>query len=220
MELGWNLSQTAQSATTESIYRERIMYIRKPQKPERAKQKNLRSPKGSAQLSEFGAAIFLLFSCIVIPLIDLSIIPLRLGLGKSIVNHRVHQLAQSECLSEAFKAFSDGDFHSGLTAIGGFSTRSTQLALVATSVKNPSQSVKVNRPGALPLDWLPGGIKGPCIYRLDLTVDAEIEPLITARVPGLQIPGLTRPIPFLLREESTWENLGCDPSSGEFYVNR
>ncbi len=59
-------------------------------------------PKGSAQLSEFGAAIFLLFSCVVIPLIDVSIIPVRLGLGKSIVSHRVHQLAQSECLSEAF----------------------------------------------------------------------------------------------------------------------
>lgn len=78
----------------------------------------------------------------------------------------------------------------------------------------------VNRPGALPGDWLPGGIKGPCLYRLDLTVDAEIEPLITAHVPGVQIPGLTRPIPFHLHEECNWENLGCDPSSGEFFVNK
>ncbi len=185
-----------------------------------AKSNHLRSPSGSAQLSEFGAAIFLLFSCVVIPLIDLSIIPVRLGLGKSIVNHRVHQLAQSECLSEAFKSFQEGDFNTGLARIGGFNAKSTRLSLVATSVKNPDQSMIVNRPGALPGDWLPGGIKGPCLYRLDLTVDAEIEPLITARVPGVQIPGLTRPIPFHLREESNWENLGCDPSSGEFFVNK
>ncbi len=180
----------------------------------------LRSQQGSAQLSEFGAAIFLLFSCIVIPLLDLSIIPVRLGLGNSIVSHRVHQLAQSECLSDAFKSFREGDFHTGLTAIGGFNARSTELCLVATSVKNPDQSMKVSRPGALPGDWLPDGIKGPCLYRLDLTVDAEIEPLITARLPGLKIPGLTSPIPFHLREEANWENMGCDPSSGEFFVNK
>lgn len=179
-----------------------------------------RSAKGSAQLSEFGAAIFLLFSCVVIPLIDLSIIPVRLGLGKSIVNHRVHQLAQSECLSEAFKSFQDCEFQTGLAKIGGFNAKSTELTLIATSVKNPDQSMKVSRPGAIPRDWLPGGIKSPCLYRLDLTVDVEIEPLITARLPGVQVPGLTRPIPFHLREESSWENLGCDPSSGEFFVNQ
>ncbi len=180
----------------------------------------LRSATGSAQLSEFGAAIFLLFSCVVIPLIDVSIIPVRLGLGKSIVSHRVHQLAQSECLSEAFKSFQDCDFQTGLTKIGGFNTKSSELSLIATSVKNPDQSMKVSRPGSLSGDWLPGGIKGPCLYRLDLTVDAEIEPLITARLPGVQIPGLTCPIPFHLQEESSWENLGCDPSSGEFFVNK
>lgn len=180
----------------------------------------LRSQSGSAQLSEFGAAIFMLFFCIVIPLIDLSIIPVRLGLGKSIVNHRVHQLAQSECLSEAFKSFADGDFHSGLARIGGFNAKSTQLSLVATSVRNPAQSYAVSRAGAIPGDWLPGGPRGPCIYRLDLTVSAEIEPLITAHLPGVRIPGLTAAIPFQLHEESTWENLGCDPLSGEFFVNK
>lgn len=185
-----------------------------------ARKSGPRSQVGSAQLSEFGAAIFLLFSCIVIPLLDLSIIPVRLGLGKSIVSHRVHQLAQSECLSDAFKSFREGDFHSGLTSIGGFNAKSAELSLVATSVKNPDQSMKVNRPGSLPSDWLPDGIKGPCLYRLDLTVDAEIEPLITAKLPGVVIPGLTSPIPFHLREESNWENMGCDPSSGEFFVNK
>ncbi len=186
----------------------------------KARNKVMRSTKGSAQLSEFGAAIFLLFSCVVIPLIDISIIPVRLGLGKSIVSHRVHQLAQSECLSEAFRSFQECDFQTGLTKIGGFTTKSSELSLIATSVKNPDQSMKVIRPGALPGDWLPGGIKGPCLYRLDLAVEAEIEPLITARLPGVQIPGLTSPIPFHLREESSWENLGCDPSSGEFFVNK
>ncbi len=185
-----------------------------------ARNKVMRSPKGSAQLSEFGAAIFLLFSCVVIPLIDISIIPVRLGLGKSIVSHRVHQLAQSECLSEAFRSFQECDFQTSLTKIGGFNTKSSELSLIATSVKNPDQFMKVSRPGSLPGDWLPGGIKGPCLYRLDLAVEAEIEPLITARLPGVQIPGLTRPIPFHLREESSWENLGCDPSSGEFFVNK
>ncbi|MBX9953070.1 MAG: hypothetical protein K2Y39_28110 [Candidatus Obscuribacterales bacterium] len=179
-----------------------------------------RSQTGSSQLTEFGAAIFLLFSCIVIPLLDLSIVPVRLGLGKSIVSHRVHQLAQSECLSDAFKSLQESDFHNGLTKIGGFNAKTTQLLLVATSVRNPDVSLKVDRPGALPSDWLPGGNKGPCLYRLDLTVDAEIEPLITAKVPGVKIVGLTTPIPFHLREESNWENMGCDPMSGEFFVNK
>jgi hypothetical protein len=182
--------------------------------------RKLRSQAGSSQITEFGAAIFLLLSCIVIPLLDLSIVPVRLGLGKSIVSHRVHQLAQSECLSDAFKSLQESDFHTGLTRIGGFSAKSTQLSLVATSVKNPDQSMTVDRPGRLSTDWLPGGNKGPCLYRLDLTVDAEIEPLITAKVPGVQIPGLTRPIPFHLREESNWENMGCDPLSGEFFINK
>lgn len=184
------------------------------------KSRKRRSETGSSQLSEFGAAIFLLFSCVVIPLFDLSVVPVRLGLGKSIVNSRVHQLAQSECLSDAFKALQEGDFHNGLTKIGGFNAKSTQLSLIATSVKNPDQTMVVDRPGALSSDWLPGGNKGPCLYRLDLTVDAEIEPLITAKVPGVQIPGLTRAIPFHLREESNWENMGCDPLSGEFFINK
>ncbi len=179
-----------------------------------------RSQTGSSQLTEFGAAIFLLFSCIVIPLLDLSIVPVRLGLGKSIVNHRVHQLAQSECLSDAFKSLKESDFHNGLTKIGGFNAKTTKLSLVATSVRNPDISVKVDRPGALSSDWLPGGDKGPCLYRLDLSVDAEIEPLITANVPGVKIVGLTTPFPFSLREESNWENMGCDPLSGEFFVNK
>src|SRR5688572_5638413 len=128
----------------------------KSQKGLTARNKVMRSAKGSAQLSEFGAAIFLLFSCVVIPLIDISIIPVRLGLGKSIVSHRVHQLAQSECLSEAFRSFQECDFQTGLTRIGGFNTKSSELSLIATSVKNPDQSMKVIRPGALPGDWLPG----------------------------------------------------------------
>lgn len=180
----------------------------------------LRSARGSYQLNEFGAAVFLLFSVVVVPLIDFSVIPVRFALGKTIVNHKVHQLAQCETLSEAFKLLKQSEFETGLRKIGGFDANLVELSLHVSSIKNPDQFVAVSRPGALSSEWLPGGTRTPCLYRLTLKVDAKIEPLITARMPGISVPGLTDPIPFLLREECAWENLGCDPSTGEYFINK
>ena len=176
--------------------------------------------QGSAHLSEFGAALFLLISCIIIPLIDLAIIPVRWSLGKSMVSSRVHQLAQSETISEAFKAFQqDVSFPNKLQRIGGITVKSSHLSLTAASVRHAGEIKTINRAGALPRDWLPDGSRSPCIYQLDLTVSADVDPLITAPLPHLPIPGLTRPMSMQFHDVSAWENLGRDPSSGEFFMN-
>lgn len=180
-----------------------------------------RSQTGGFQVSEFGAALFLLVSCIVIPLIDLAVIPIRWGLGRSILSNQVNQLAQCDTLSQAFNEFAtDTTFKRQLSAIGGITLCSSQLSLSATSVRNPAEKIRVERSGALKSEWLPGGAKSPCVYQLDLVVNADISPLMLARLPSVNIPGLTQPLLIRLEETSAWENLARDPSSGEFYVNR
>jgi hypothetical protein len=179
----------------------------------------VRSTVGGYQLTEFAGALLILVSCIIIPLINLGIVPVRFGLGTSIVSTKVHQLAKSETLSQAFNAGQQSaSFADSLKRIGGIVVKSSQLLLTIESTKLKRTKV-VDRPGTIPKPWLPDGANGPCIYSLELNVDADVYPLVTAPVPHAAIPGLTRPISTQFHEVSTWENLGRDPATGEFFVN-
>lgn len=179
-----------------------------------------RDEKGSAHLSEFAAAIFLLLTCIVIPLIDLAAIPIRWALGRSIVAERVHNLAGSETLGAALEQFSqDRTLDKAMADIGGTTVQWSELTLTATSIRRPDQAVTVARSGMLPSEWLPDGARSPCAYQLGLTVRADIAPLIMVKIPNVNIPGLTRPLSIPFHDASSWENLGRDPLSGQFYVN-
>src|SRR5262249_22492783 len=134
-----------------------------------------------AHIGEFGAAFVLLIGLIVLPLLNMSVIPLRYGMGKSIVNNEVRHLAQCESFSEAIekeKATTSGV--QKLQEIGGVVVRSSELTLVIESTKKKGELKSFDRPKTISKEWLPEGAQSPCVYLLDLKVNADIHPLITA----------------------------------------
>jgi len=179
-----------------------------------------RNSLGAAQVTEFGAALFLLFSCIVLPLLNMAIIPVRFGMAKSIINNQVRKLAKSESFGEALKTNQiEAAKWESIQAIGGIVVKDCQLKMVVESTRS-KKSESFYAPKSIPASWLPEGSEGPCVYLLDLRVDAEISPLVTFAVANKHIPGLTGPIPFKFREVAAWENLSRDPVTGEFFVNQ
>jgi len=202
-----------------------------------------RSPSGGAQISEFAVAFFFLFAFVVIPLINLCVVPLRWGLGRSMVSNQVHQLAQSEMLSQAFKieqgegpqtgsqngsqkrSQADGqapmqdNIRNRLPTIGGITVKSSQLSLTIESAKLQGQTKVITKVGSIAKDWLPDGPLGPYVYRLDLQVESDVAPLFVLPLQNLKVPGLTIPFAVQFHDTAVWENTGRDPVSGEFFVN-
>lgn len=179
-----------------------------------------RNLNGSAQISEFGAVLFLLISCIVLPLLNLSIIPVRYAMGKSIVATEARSLARSESFSEAIKRNQQvADRWKDLQAIGGITVKNSALSLTIDSTKTKLEKICTG-PRTIPPSFLPNGSESPCVYMLDLKVDVDIAPLVTVSWQQWNIPGLTGPIAIQFHESSAWENLGLDPVSGEYYINQ
>jgi len=106
-----------------------------------------------------------------------------------------------------------------LNKIAGLTVKASQLALIVESAKLQGQTKTITRVGTVNQDWLPDGPLGPYVYRLDLTVDSDIAPLIVIPVQNPRIPGLTAPFAVQFHDSSVWENTGRDPVSGEFYLN-
>ncbi len=177
--------------------------------------------KGSANITEFGATLWLLMGCIVLPLLNLAVVPLRFGLGKSIVANEVRHLAQCETFSEARKGVStESAAITALKNIGGIEVKSMHLSLYAQSERDKTKVHSIDEPHKMPPTWLPNGMESPCLYLLDLKLDVCIYPLISSPYPHFRIPGLSGPIPIQFHEVSSWENLGCDPVTGEYCLNQ
>lgn len=187
----------------------------------RRKVESVRDSNGSAQISEFGATLFFLIGCIVLPLLNLSIIPVRYAMGKSIVATQTRMLAKSETFSEAIKRNSNRDERwKQLEAIGGISVKDSALSLTIDSTKTKRQAT-CTAPRMIPPGFLPDGNESPCAYLLDLKVNVEISPIVTvAWQKENNIPGLTGPMSIQFHESSAWENLGLDPVSGQYYINQ
>jgi len=68
----------------------------------------------------------------------------------------------------------------------------------------------------IPADWLPGGKNAPCSYLLQLNEDA----IVSGTTGGSSgIPGVNGPLTMSFAACSTWENMGCDPTTQEFFIN-
>ena len=178
-----------------------------------------RNCRGNYQISEFAVSVFCLIAFVVLPLINLSVIPLRWSLAKSLVGISVQKAAQSETLSRALATTAEQNIPDGLKKIGGITIKTARLALLIESSKVPGQLKTVTKPGSIDKDWLPDGRLGPYIYRLEQNVEAEIAPLILLPLNNPKIPGLTAPLTVQLEDSSAWENLGRDAESGEFFIN-
>ena len=179
----------------------------------------LRTQRGGYQISEFAVSLLFLMGCVVLPLINLSVIPVRYGLGHSCVSTWVRQKAQAESLGQALQSNSQDALVTSLDKIGGIKVKSSRLALLIESAKLQGQTKTVTQAGNIDKDWLPDGPLGPYVYRLDLAVGCEIAPLVVVPVPNVKVPGLTSPFAVNFHETAVWENTGRDPASGEFFVN-
>ncbi len=173
-----------------------------------------------AQLTEFSAALALLVMGILIPLLDLGIIPVHWLLSKEIVSSYVRKLALCETLSQAFTMVNtDPSLNNWLTQLGGVKTENIKCRLIISRLTPPLESFIAEQPRTIPSVWLPGGKKSPCSYEIELTADVKLDPLILINLGGSKIQGLTQPFDCAIGARAPWENYGCNPASKEFFIN-
>jgi hypothetical protein len=172
------------------------------------------------QVMEFAAFLVVIVVCIVLPLANLSIVPVRFGLARNLVANRVHQLSLFEKFSAACKNVdSNSRLGNELLRLGGSHLKLCTLVLCVTSPRCPGAGIIVDRSGNVPAAWLPDGANAPCDYSLRMTVEVDVDPLVTVPVAGHRISGINGPIACTIVQTSHWENLGRDPATGQFYLN-
>lgn len=177
-----------------------------------------RSCKGQNQV-EFAAAFSVLIVLVLVPLVNLSAVPMRTGLAQAIVKDTIKRLSLSEKFSEAVKASTDGTLEKRLDGVGGVTADSIKVSLRISKVGSADKFVTVERPGSVPKDWLPDGANAPVNVQIVLAVKAKISPLVLgSTLPG-KIPGLTVPFDATFEETAGWENLGRNSNSGEYFLN-
>lgn len=191
-------------------------------RPIRTRRHLNRSSVGS-NIPDFAAALVLLVIVVFIPLLDLTILPIRWMLAREIINDYSRRLALCETLSKSFQTMqADPSLATRLLRLGGVECKDISLRMRISRVfLNPhtDEILFVNAPGQIPPAWLPDGAKAPCTYTLELKVDTLISPAILFAGNGITVPGLTAPIAFQIGSSHEWENLGRDPGTKAFYLN-
>jgi len=188
----------------------------------RTRRHSKRSSIGS-NIPDFAAAMVILVLVVFIPLLDLTILPIRWMLAREIINEYSRRLALCETFSKAYKTMqADPSLATRLLRLGGVESKDISLRLRISRVfitPRTDEHLFVYAPGRIPPAWLPGGEKSPCTYTLELTVDTLISPAILFSSKGVSVPGLTGPVPFRIGASHEWENLGRNPGTRAFYLN-
>jgi hypothetical protein len=181
-----------------------------------------RSHAGS-QMTEFSAALIILIGFVIVPLLDLTIIPVRWMMAQEIVNDYARKLAFCETFRQSHRTMdADPSLSTRLQRLGGVSVKSLSLHLRIQRIfkyAHPEEYLIVEDPGAIPAAWLPDGAKSPCAYSLEVDVRSLMAPAIMFPERGTAIPGLTAPVPLLVTASHAWENFGRDPATGKFFLN-
>jgi hypothetical protein len=173
-----------------------------------------------AQAAEFAAALTVLVIFFVIPLLDLSVIPVRWGLANHIITSYSVNFARAETLSRAFEQLeSDVNLQDLLKKIGGVNAKQLRLALVITKTATPDKKLVVSEPKHIPSEWLPDSPNGPFQYELELFATVEVSPMLLVNIGEKKIPGLNAPFTVTMTSSSNWENLGRNPNTNEFFMN-
>lgn len=179
-----------------------------------------RSRVKGQQAAEFAGAITILVLCIFLPLLDLVVVPLRVGLATASVSSYVRELSRLDRLSQAFEMLDrDPRWKISLAKLGGVSVKTAQLSLVVDSIDELGIQTSFDGPRAIPGEWLPDGAHCPCNFMLRLSVRAEVFPLITVPFGGVRVPGLNAPFPAVITSQAAWENLGRSPATQEYFLN-
>ena len=178
-----------------------------------------RSKRGS-QLAEFGPALAILVGVVLIPLLDLVVIPVRWMLAQDVLNDANRRLSQADTFSDAIKKMSSyPSVESRLQDLGGIKIQSLDLQMNIRRVGGSKlESFRASAPGEISAVWLPSETNSGLLYTLELDAELAMSPVILFPNIGPKIPGLNAPIPVHLHSAHEWENLGKDPVTKQFYI--
>lgn len=176
--------------------------------------RNHHDERGSA-ITEFGPALIVLISFVFLPLLNIASLPVYTLAATGALNQFTHSLALSETRRDAYTQLHNDTRWSDFLSRWGVRLHNPRLSLVICG-RNEGDRLEVPESQPIPDNWLPGGAKGPCVYSIETSVEADLPP-ISRGCAGL--PGFSSPLTITLRSRSQWENLGRDPNNGQFYVN-
>lgn len=180
-----------------------------------------RSQIGS--IAEFAPALTILIFFVVIPLLDLTIVPVRWMLAHELLNDYSRKLALCETFSQSYSAMNaDPSLQNRLQNLGGVTVESLRLTLRISRVfkePHPEEVLVVTSPGQIPPAWLPDGAKAPCSYALNVEIQSKMAPAIMVPIRNVYIPGLSAPIPLTISSSHEWENFGRNPANGKYFLN-
>lgn len=185
----------------------------------KVKRRNNRLRNNSGQnITEFGAAIAILVCLILIPLLSVSLIPIRYGFCQGIITELVTRLSHSETRTAAYNTLNnDGRWKASIASCGS-EIKDTKLVLVITTATGGKKELIVKQGDVIPPEWLPDGNLAPCVYSLHLDCTCAISPLFGG---GGGITGFNAPVALTVSSSAHWENLSRDPKSATltFFVN-
>ncbi len=173
-----------------------------------------RQTKGAA-ITEFGAAFVVLVIFLFVPLVNMSFIGVKFLIAQGAIQEFAHRLALAEKRSDSYTTLASDEWWSDFCSKCGVEIEHKKLSLIVCST-NSSEKLSLASGQKVPVDWLPGGAKAPCIYTYDLTVTVSVPPIYSG---GPAVPGITSPLAFQLDGRSAWENLSRNPASTEYFIN-
>ncbi len=179
-----------------------------------------RRDRSGAQTLEFAAAVTVLIFAIILPFLDLGIIPVHWMLSQEIVTNYTRKLTLCKKFSQAQAMLdSDSSLQNQLSRVGGVKPLSVKCFMVISQLQHPFETFVTDTPKTIPSGWLPGGINSPCSYEVKLSVQSEFNPLIIVNFYKVNIPGLTKPFNCAIEAKIPWENYECDPLTNQFFIN-
>lgn len=183
----------------------------------------LRSNSGS-QIVEFGASLSILTACILMPLLDFGIIPVRWMMARQVISDKLRELSFCETFSQALtKVGPTGTLVAELNGIGGVEIEHLALKLKISKVPRMAgdtiETITIASPNQIPREWLPDGSKAPCVYMIELDAGLKMSPALSFNAGPLAVPGLNAPVLLNLQGSREWEHSGLDPVTGKFFLN-
>ncbi len=166
------------------------------------------------QIAELSAVFGWLIFGFVIPIVNLSVIPVRWAISYSILEADLGQLARCEKFSQATTAHeADQDVQTKLRVLGGVKLEESKLFLRIQ--KTNSEIVELEAPRSCP----PGILASATQIYLTRDSVIRISPLASCNQSGLKIPGLTTPVTLKISNSKQFENTSIDPVTMEYFAN-
>lgn len=166
------------------------------------------------QIAELSAVFGWLIFGFVIPIVNLSVIPVRWAISYSILEADLGQLARCEKFSQATTAHEDDqEVQTKLRILGGVTLKESRLFL---RIQKPnSEIVEMEAPRSCP----PGVLASASQIYLTRDTVICISPLASCNQSGLKIPGLNTPVTLKVSNSKQFENTSMDPVTMEYFAN-